>query len=270
MGFDWFIFFAQAVNFLILVVLLKRVLFDRIVAAMDERERGIQERIAAAEDAHIEADKRRAQYQAKIREVNEQEESLLLKAKQKASELQRERLKQAEAETQEKRRLWHEALQHEKHAFTAKLRKLALEHVHVMARRVLGELADSSLEELMARALKARLSTLSDDQIRRLRADEDNPADVGVVIRSGFPLNGKLREELAHVLKERAVIEVGPTFEQSDTIDAGFEIEGGGYRFAWSLSEYLEQLEQEVSRAIDSQAQGINVKREQEVAEQVI
>ncbi|MGO8820022.1 MAG: F0F1 ATP synthase subunit B, partial [Desulfomonilaceae bacterium] len=38
---DWFTVIAQIINFLILVFLLKRFLFDKITGAMDERERKI-------------------------------------------------------------------------------------------------------------------------------------------------------------------------------------------------------------------------------------
>ena len=43
MHIDWFVFFAQIVNFLLLVFLLKKFLYGRIVKAMDERERKVVE-----------------------------------------------------------------------------------------------------------------------------------------------------------------------------------------------------------------------------------
>ena len=41
---DWFTVFAQVVNFLILVALLKKFLYSRVTAAMDERAGEIAER----------------------------------------------------------------------------------------------------------------------------------------------------------------------------------------------------------------------------------
>ena len=46
---NWFTVLAQIVNFLILVVLLKYLLYNRIIKAMDEREGKIQLRLKEAE-----------------------------------------------------------------------------------------------------------------------------------------------------------------------------------------------------------------------------
>ena len=46
---NWFTVFAQAINFLILVWLLKRFLYKPILHAIDEREKGIATQLADAE-----------------------------------------------------------------------------------------------------------------------------------------------------------------------------------------------------------------------------
>ena len=48
MPIDWFTVVAQAVNFLILVWLLKRFLYKPILHAIDEREKGIATQLAEA------------------------------------------------------------------------------------------------------------------------------------------------------------------------------------------------------------------------------
>ncbi len=54
---DWFTVVAQAINFLILVWLLKRFLFKPILHAIDEREKGIANQLAQAEAMKAEAKK---------------------------------------------------------------------------------------------------------------------------------------------------------------------------------------------------------------------
>ena len=49
MPIDWFTVVAQAINFLILVWLLKRFLYKPILHAIDEREKGIAAQLAQAE-----------------------------------------------------------------------------------------------------------------------------------------------------------------------------------------------------------------------------
>ena len=55
MPIDWFTVVAQAINFLILVWLLKRFLYKPILHAIDEREKGIAAQLAQAEAKKAEA-----------------------------------------------------------------------------------------------------------------------------------------------------------------------------------------------------------------------
>ena len=54
---NWFTVCAQAINFLILVWLLKRFLYKPILHAIDEREKGIATQLADAEAKKAEAQK---------------------------------------------------------------------------------------------------------------------------------------------------------------------------------------------------------------------
>ena len=62
---NWFTVFAQAINFLILVWLLKRFLYKPILHAIDEREKGIATQLAQAEAKVAEAQKERDDFQHK-------------------------------------------------------------------------------------------------------------------------------------------------------------------------------------------------------------
>jgi F-type H+-transporting ATPase subunit b len=53
---DWFTVFAQIVNFIILIFLLKRFLYGPIIAAIDKREENISARITEAEEKHLAAE----------------------------------------------------------------------------------------------------------------------------------------------------------------------------------------------------------------------
>ena len=55
MHIDWFVFFAQIVNFLILLFLLKKFLYGRIINAMDAREAKIAAIFAEAEECRQKA-----------------------------------------------------------------------------------------------------------------------------------------------------------------------------------------------------------------------
>ncbi len=74
---DWFTVGAQIVNFLILVWLLKRFLYARILSAIRTRESKIAARLAEAETAKKAAQEQLACYQAKLKDFEQHQESML-------------------------------------------------------------------------------------------------------------------------------------------------------------------------------------------------
>ena len=91
MPIDWFTVVAQAINFLILVWLLKRFLYKPILHAIDEREKGIATQLAEAEAKKAEAQKERDDFQHK-NEAFDQERAALLKKATDEANAERQRL----------------------------------------------------------------------------------------------------------------------------------------------------------------------------------
>ena len=88
---NWFTVVAQAINFLILVWLLKRFLYKPILHAIDEREKGIATQLAQAEAKEAEAQKERDDFQHK-NEAFDQERAALLKKATDEAKAERQRL----------------------------------------------------------------------------------------------------------------------------------------------------------------------------------
>ena len=88
---NWFTVCAQAINFLILVWLLKRFLYKPILHAIDEREKGIAAQLASAEAKTAEAQKDRDDFQHKNEAFDKERAALLKKATDDAS-AERQRL----------------------------------------------------------------------------------------------------------------------------------------------------------------------------------
>src|SRR5471030_2936510 len=77
---DWFTFGAQTLNFLILVWLLRRFLYQPILDAIDTRERSIATTLADADAKHASAQKERAEYEQKNAQIDQQRTELLRQA----------------------------------------------------------------------------------------------------------------------------------------------------------------------------------------------
>ena len=81
---DWFTVGAQALNFLILVWLMKRFLYKPILHAIDAREERIAKELADADAKKTEAQKERDEFAQKNHQFDQQRAALLSKATDEA------------------------------------------------------------------------------------------------------------------------------------------------------------------------------------------
>src|SRR5580658_6185441 len=88
---DWFTVGAQALNFLILVWLMKRFLYQPILDAIDAREKRIAAELADAAAKQAEAQKQRDEFEHKNTEFEQQRAALLAKTTDEAK-VERQRL----------------------------------------------------------------------------------------------------------------------------------------------------------------------------------
>src|SRR5271170_3549593 len=81
---DWFTVGAQALNFAVLVWLLKRFLYKPILDAVDAREARITAELADADAKKAEAQKERSEFEHKNQQFDQQRAALLSKATEEA------------------------------------------------------------------------------------------------------------------------------------------------------------------------------------------
>jgi F-type H+-transporting ATPase subunit b len=98
---NWFTVIAQLVNFLILVLLLKRYLYKPILKAIDEREKKIADKITQAEKQDAEAVKEHETFRKKNEEFDHQRTSLLAKATEEAKSSGEELKEKAKTEAED-------------------------------------------------------------------------------------------------------------------------------------------------------------------------
>src|SRR5271170_4570447 len=132
---DWFTVCAQALNFLILVWLMKRFLYKPILHAIDEREKRIATELADAGTKKAEAQKERDEFQHKNEEFDQQRAALLSKAIDEAK-AERQRLlgeaRQAADELSAKRQ---EALRNGARSLNKAISNRAQQEVFAIARK---------------------------------------------------------------------------------------------------------------------------------------
>ncbi len=247
---DWFVLFAQLVNFLILLYLLKRFLYTRIIGAMNEREAKMVARFEEAARLKREAEEAARAYEEKNAALQGQAEKLLNEAREAANRRQKELMDSARREVDAIRQRWVETVLQEKAAFLDSLRQRTGKEVYATARRILAELADADIEEKMVAVLSERIRSLDPqarEKIRRALEDSEE----GVRVHSAFPLPPEDRERLAAAIRELSgKPETAISYQESPELISGIELLAPGHRIAWSVSDYLERLEESFDRAL--------------------
>src|SRR5580704_15816140 len=147
MPIDWFTVAAQAINFLILVWLLKRFLYKPILHAIDEREKGIAAQLADAEAKKAVAQKERDDFQHKNEAFDKERAALLKKAMNEANAERQRLLREAGKDADALRAKRQEALRTEQRSLGQEITRWARKEVFAVTRKTLADLANTSLEE---------------------------------------------------------------------------------------------------------------------------
>ncbi|HOJ52069.1 MAG TPA: hypothetical protein PLT64_05865 [Syntrophales bacterium] len=254
MHIDWFVFLAQIVNFLILVYLLKRFLYGRIIQAMDRRENMIVSRFEEAERLRKEAETLAAHYEEKNRLLAEKQEELLNQMVQAAEAKKKELLEKARADVDAIRSRWQETLKKEKESFLQDLSQRVGRQTYTLARRILSAMADAELEEKMAKVFLRRLQDLSEDERKKLK-EAIQQSGGRIVVQSAFPLSPAIQAEIRAAFSDgEGGILPEVRFETLEEAIAGIELRTHGYKLAWSIGDYLENLEETFTRALLEEA----------------
>ncbi|MCB0521014.1 MAG: F0F1 ATP synthase subunit B [Lewinellaceae bacterium] len=243
---DWFTVIAQIVNFLILVYLLKRFLYKPILNAIDEREQRIASQLEDAAKQKADATKEREQFEHLNQDLNEKKETLLKEA-QTTAETERQRLlDKAKKEYSSLRKNLHESLDAEKTSLNGELRRRTQQEVFDISRKVLSDLAGTTLESQIATVFLQKLNNLGKDEADQLRSSFKTTEPL--IVRSAFDLSPELQSTFAEAIKKLLGAGAQVQFRNSPEGVGGIEISAGGYKIAWTIAEYLDGLEQRIAR----------------------
>jgi F-type H+-transporting ATPase subunit b len=247
---DWFTVGAQALNFVILVWLLKRFLYKPILNAVDAREKRIAAELADADAQKADARKERDEFQRKNHEFDEQRALLLSKATADA-QVERQRLieeaRRAADALGAKRQ---EALRGDASAFHQAIRRQAQQEVFAITRRVLTDLAAASLEDRISEVFVRRLRSMESNAKESLSAALKTTSEP-VLIRSAFELPEAQRANIHEALKETLSTDVQLRFETAPDLVSGVELITHGQKLSWSISDYLSSLERGVEALLE-------------------
>lgn len=257
---DWFTVVAQIINFLILVWLLKRFLYQPIFKALDAREKRIAAELAAAAARKSEAEKERDTFRQKNEELDRQRAALLSKASAEAQAERHWLIEAARTDADNLRARWEEALKTEYQALSEALTRRTCMEVFAVARRVLADLASTTLEAHMTDAFIRRMRELSPEEKANLASTikvlppgslpGTTAAGLGVMVRSAFDLSTTQQNAIKAVVEESLGVNIPVRFATEPDLVSGIELITHGHKVAWSIAGYLALLEKEIGKLL--------------------
>jgi F-type H+-transporting ATPase subunit b len=220
---DWFTVGAQAINFLILVWLLRRYLYRPVLAAIYAREKKVAGMIA---DATAQEARARVAGEA-LRQRNEafdRDRDGLMRSARDQGAAEHERLfESARQDSQLLRAKLTQTLAAERAALGHQLATRTQEEVFAVAHKALSDLAGASLEDRMIEVFIARMRELSE------------PIVVGAA------------PARAAAVRERLGADATVRFETAPELICGVELTVDGVKLPWSVADYLSSLAQNLA-----------------------
>lgn len=253
MPIDWFTVIAQAINFFVLLWLLKRFLYHPIIDALDAREKKIAGILANADEKKANAEKLQNDYEKKLANIEQQRQQTLASAQADAQRSAKAILANAQRDADQLQQKRKEALETEIAILQQEVLKNTVQEIYAVCKTVLHELADCDVHERMYSKFIQRLNGL-DTHEREALNNALIASNNTVVVHSSFQLTNEQLSQLTECISNKRTTSDGSsvvlTGRTKPELIAGFELVVSGWKISWTISHYLTALRQKNEEAV--------------------
>lgn len=242
---DWFTIGAQVVNFLILLVLLKIFLFDRIKHAMDQRENNIKERFDKAKEQEAAAKDARGIYEKKTQSLQDNWDDKLKEADKEAKQRRESLIKEARDEADGLKKKWQNALEQDKSSFFDQFKKQAARLIFDTVEKTLSHLADTRAQDQAMKKFISRFEALDKEDLPR--EVETQPQ-----VSTGFELSDSQQKSIQKAVSQKLPDLQNIAFDVRPELIFGIAFAAGGKKMTWHAQDYISALEKQINQAIES------------------
>ena len=250
---DWFTVVAQAMNFLVLVWLMQRVLYKPIMQAIAAREALVTAELSNAAVKSTAADLALKDFQRKNESFDQLRASLIAKATDDARTQAAQLLDGVRSEADVLRVKRREGLERDIKELRDDVARHAQQSFFLLARKALRDLANVGLEEQVTARFCERLRALN-MQYKVILRTAFKTSGGAVTVRAAFPLPAEALKAIQAAINEVFDREVRIALEVAPQLISGIELTAGGQRVSWSIEDYLASLEQGVAASMSGPA----------------
>lgn len=238
MELNWSTFLLEILNFLVLVWILKRFLYQPVLDTIAKRKAFIEQSLASAQAAQGEAKALQSQYEHRLDQWNAERETAREGLRLEIAEERGRRLAGLEQELErerEKAKVRDEKLKEDS---LRKYQETALIQGERFVSRLLSELAGPELETRLFDLAMRQLDSLPAERLDAIRlACEEAPEAAEAA--TAYPLDGERRRQLADKLTGLLGLPVACHFKEDRSLLAGLHIALGPWVFHANLRDEL-------------------------------
>ena len=240
MELDWTTFLLEVINFLILVWLLKRFLYQPVLEVIGKRRQKIQAELLQAATTQDQASQLKEQYEKRLVEWDQEKRAALDVLTQEIAGERENRLRQVEDEL-EQQRLKHQARdQQQQLSWRSQAEAGALQLGSAFAARLLRELAGPEVDQRLRQLFVDQLQALPQSELAKLKEGWQGSSSA-VEVLSAAPLDAGQQDTIRRALEQA----FGPCqgdwrFDTDENLVAGLRVSVGGWVLQANLQDELE------------------------------
>jgi F-type H+-transporting ATPase subunit b len=236
---DWTTFVLEIINFLILLWLLKRFLYQPLLSVIKKRQQKIEDGLSHVAKEKEEAENQKRQYEARLTEW-EQEKRAALDELGHQIELERsKRLMQLNNEVEQQRLKAQSRDQQQQTQWRAHAESEALQLGGAFAARVLKALSCPELDLHLQQLFIDQLAILPMSEIQRV-IDNVGEGRPKIEVISAAELDDKRRQTIRQAVEEKlGVRDCRWQFHQNEDLIAGLSVSIGGWMMHANLRDEL-------------------------------
>ncbi|WP_342804544.1 F0F1 ATP synthase subunit B [Alteromonas sp. M12] len=252
MPIDWFTVIAQTVNFLILLWLLKRFLYHPIINGLNKRETEIAQILSAANDKNQQAEALQAEYQLKLSQIEKQRSEIIRQSNQEAKDERQKLLALAQQEAADILANRLQGIEQDMQSLQQEVVTKSMQEVYATCRKVLRDLADSDVQNLMFDKLLLQLTIM--DSKQHAEIDKAINSNLHISIHSTFALSAAQKNALQQWFiktysKDNAEA-IKFIYTLNPELICGIEVIFDGWKIPWSAHNYLNLLKESINHQI--------------------
>ena len=241
MELNWSTFALEILNFLVLIWILKRFLYQPVLDVIARRRADIERSLAEARALHEEAEELEARYQARLAEWDQERRQAREQLGHEIEAERADRLAALQTELAQEKEKAAVAEARRQADARRKMEETALVQAARFASRLLAGLASEQMEERLLERVVEELSQLPEERVAALRNSWGRP-DASAVVASAFPLADSQRDKLREALAALAGEPLAVRFEQDESLMAGIQVTLGAWILAANLRDELRGL----------------------------